>query len=156
MIQPSPIFWVMALLTDGWKIQDKDKMVYFFYQRVFRRKRSNEILRERNGSLWWGVWIENLVHVAILTSHWGGVLSNSICIWYALHTGGRVFLQRKSLGLHWDLNTAIFSTTHTHNFAFPIYVCLTKNQLSKRTQPWMIIESWEEPISNLSFWLDLV
>ena len=61
----------------------------------------------------WGVWIGHLFHVAILTPRWGGVLANSICRQYAFHTGGRVFLQSKSLGLHWYLNPEIFSTTHT-------------------------------------------
>ena len=34
-------------------------------------------------------------------------------LWSALHPGGIFFLQRKDLGLYWDLNPAIFSTTHT-------------------------------------------
>ena len=37
-----------------------------------------------------------------------------------------------------------FLAPHTHNFAFPIYVCMTKNKLSKSTQLCMVIDSQEE------------
>ena len=52
----------------------------------------------------------------------GGMLAKSLFRWSALHTGGGVFLQRKSLGLYYDLNPDIFSITH--NLAFPVYACL--------------------------------
>ena len=52
--------------------------------------------------------IENLVHVAIPAPHCGEVLAKSLCRWSALHTGGRVFLQRKALGLNLDLNPEKF------------------------------------------------
>ena len=68
----------------------------------------------------------------------------------------RVFLQRKALDLHWDFNHAVFSTTHTHNFSFPIYVCLTKNKLSRRTQPCMVIESQEELRSIHYTWVKFI
>ena len=93
--------------------EGQDGIVYFWINTFSFKKKSNEILRKRNVSLWWGVWIGHLVHVAILTPHWGGFIANSLCRWYALHHGGRFFLQRKALGLHWYLNPVIFSTTHT-------------------------------------------
>ena len=87
---------------------------------------------ERGTAVYGGVYrIRHLVHVAILAPHWGGVLTNPLFRWYAFHPGGIFFLQRKALGLHWDLNPAIFSTTHTHNFSFPIYVCLTKKNFKE-------------------------
>ena len=46
-------------------IEGQDCIVVF-ESTHFQKKRSNEILRKRNGSLWWGVWIGHLVHVDIL------------------------------------------------------------------------------------------
>ena len=43
--------------------------IVVFESTNFQKKRSNEILRNRNGSLWWDVWIGHLVHVAILMPH---------------------------------------------------------------------------------------
>ena len=60
--------------------------------------------------------------MAIYVTQYVVVQANSICIWDALHPSGRVFLQRKYLGLHYDLNRDCFSTTH--NLVFPGYVCL--------------------------------
>ena len=45
------------------------KWYSFLNQQNLRSKISNEIWRERSISLWWGVWIGHLVHVAILTPH---------------------------------------------------------------------------------------
>ena len=42
-------------------------VIVVFESTHFQEKRSNEISRKRNGSLWWGVWIGHLAHVAILT-----------------------------------------------------------------------------------------
>ena len=49
-------------------IEGKDGIVVFELTN-FQKKRSNEVLRKTNGSLWWGVWIGHLVHVAILMPH---------------------------------------------------------------------------------------
>ena len=83
--------------------------------------------------------IGHLVHVAILAPHWSGVLAKYLCIWYALNTVGGGFIQRKALGLHWYLNPAIFSTTHTQPYLYHLCLFDNKVSLSKRTQPCMSV-----------------
>ena len=113
-----------------------------------------EVMRywERGTAVCGGAYrIGHLVHVAILTPHWGGVLSNSLCRWYALHPGGRVFLQRKALGLHWDLNPAIFSTTHTQLWLS--YLCLfeKKSQRVPNLAWWLIVKKIWGPVARLDW-----
>ena len=94
---------------------------YSFWTTIFQELR---VMRywERGTWVCGGVCrIGHLVHVAILAPHWGVVLANSLCRWYYLYPGGRVFLQRKSLGLHQDLNPVIFSITHTQP-CFPHFI----------------------------------
>ena len=84
--------------------------------------------------------IGHLVHVSILLTHWSGLPANSICRWYALHSGGRVFLQRKALGLHWYLNPAIFSITCTQPCLY--HLCLFDKNLIIKEDP-TLHGSWE-------------
>ena len=84
--------------------------------------------------------IGHLVHVAILAPHWGGVLEKSLCIGYALHPGGRVFLQRKALDFHWDLKPATFSTTHTQPCLS--HLCLLDKKLIVKEDP-TLHGSWD-------------
>ena len=122
------------------KSKRRTRWYSFLNQHIFRSKRTNEILIEKNDSLWWSVWKGHLVHVAILTPHWSRVQAKPLCWMYDLHPGVRVFLQIKALGLHWDLNPAIFSPTHTQLCLS--YLCLfdKKNKWSKSNQPCMVVE----------------
>ena len=131
-------------------IEGQDGIV-IFESTNFQKKRSNEILRKRNGRLWWGIWIVHLVHVDIIMPHWVGVIEKPLWRWYALHPGGRVLLKRKALGLYWYLNPAIFSTTH--NLAFLIYASLKIKLVVKDYPNLHSSLSWEEPRYIFLTWL---
>ena len=90
------------------------KWWYIFFINTFSRVKDVMRYWERRTAVCVGAYrIGHLVHVAILTSHWGGVLTNSFFRCYALYPSGIVLLQSKALGFHWDLNLAIFCTTNT-------------------------------------------
>ena len=97
--------------------------------------------------------IGHLFHVAILAPHWGGVLANSLFRWYSLHIGGRVFLQREALGLHWDLNPAVFSTTHTQ-FCLS-HLCLFDRKINFQRGPdivwWLRVKKIRGPVARLDW-----
>ena len=84
--------------------------------------------------------IGHLVYVEIIAPHWGGVLEKYICWWYALHSVERVLLKRKALGLYWDVNSAIFSITHTQPCLS--HLCLFEINLIVKEDPTLNF-SWE-------------
>ena len=92
--------------------------------------------------------IGNLVHVAILAPYWGGVLANSLWRWYDLHSVRSFFLQRKSLGLYWDLNPAIFSTTYTQPCLS--HLCLFENKVNCQIGPNL---AWQLELKRSEFQL---
>ena len=118
-----------------------------------------EVMRylERGTAVCGGAYrIGHLVHVAILMPHWGGVLAKSLFRWYSLHLGGRVFLQRKALGLYWGLNPAVFSTTHTQLCLSRL--CCFDRKINCQRGPnlvwWLRVKKIRGPVASLD-WVNI-